>query len=82
MWDYKRFLDEGKTERLSVRAAIARAGGEKGFVPYRRGMALKAGDKVYTSNRGKGLMLAVIGKESLAEGVQITAAHIDSPGWI
>ena len=77
--DYKRFLDEGKTERLSVRAAIARAE-EKGFVQYRRGMALKAGDKVYTSNRGKGLMLAVIGKESLAEGVQITAAHIDSPG--
>ena len=76
--DYKRFLDEGKTERLSVRAAIARAEA-KGFVPYRRGMALKAGDKVYTSNRGKGLMLAVIGKESLAEGVQITAAHIDSP---
>ncbi len=76
--DYKRFLDEGKTERLSVRAAIARAE-EKGFVQYRRGMELKAGDKVYTSNRGKGLMLAVVGKESLAEGVQIAAAHIDSP---
>ena len=76
--DYKRFLDEGKTERLSVRAAIARAE-EKGFVQYRRGMELKAGNKVYTSNRGKGLMLAVIGKESLAEGAQITAAHIDSP---
>ena len=29
--DYKRFLDEGKTERLSVRAAIARAEA-KGFV--------------------------------------------------
>ena len=42
-------------------------------------MALKAGDKVYTCNRGKGLMLAVIGKESLAEGAQIAAAHIDSP---
>ena len=76
--DYKAFLNAGKTERLSARAAIA-AAEEKGFVQYKRGMALKAGDKVYTCNRGKGLMLAVIGKESLAEGVQIAAAHIDSP---
>ena len=76
--DYKVFLNEGKTERLSARAAIA-AAEAKGFVQYKRGMALKAGDKVYTCNRGKGLMLAVIGKESLAEGAQIAAAHIDSP---
>ena len=76
--DYKAFLNEGKTERLSARAAIA-AAEERGFVQYKRGMALKAGDKVYTCNRGKGLMLAVIGKESLAEGAQIAAAHIDSP---
>ena len=63
--DYKAFLNAGKTERLSARAAIA-AAEAKGFVQYKRGMALKAGDKVYTCNRGKGLMLAVIGKESLA----------------
>ena len=75
---YKAFLDAGKTERLSARAAIALA--EKhGFVAYKRGMPLSAGDKVYTCNRGKGLMLAVIGRRSLAEGAQITAAHIDSP---
>ena len=76
--DYKAFLNAGKTERLSARAAIA-AAEAKGFVQYKRGMALKAGDKVYTCNRGKGLMLAVIGKESMAEGAQIAAAHIDSP---
>ena len=75
---YKAFLDAGKTERLSARAAIALA--EKhGFVAYKRGMSLSAGDKVYTCNRGKGLMLAVIGRRSLAEGAQIAAAHIDSP---
>ena len=61
-----------------VREAVA-AAEAKGFVPYRRGMELKAGDRVYTCNRGKGLMLAVMGRESLAEGVQIAAAHIDSP---
>ena len=75
--DYKAFL-ANKTERLSALAAIA-AAEARGFVEYRRGMELKPGDKVYTCNRGKGLMLAVIGKESLAEGVQIAAAHIDSP---
>ena len=43
--DYKAFLTNGKTERLSVREAVA-AAEAKGFVPYRRGMELKAGDKV------------------------------------
>ena len=75
--DYKAFLGN-KTERLSARAAIAAAEAH-GFVEYRRGMALEARDKVYTCNRGKGLMLAVMGRESMAEGVQIAAAHIDSP---
>ena len=42
---YKAFLDAGKTERLSARTAIALA--EKhGFVAYKRGMSLSAGDKV------------------------------------
>lgn len=75
---YKRFLDAAKTEREAVDAAIALAE-EQGFVPFVRGMALKSGDKVYQSNRGKSLMLAVIGEASLAEGIQIGAAHIDSP---
>ncbi len=76
--DYKKFLDAGKTERDAVSAAIAIAEGY-GFRPYTRGMELSPGDKVYKSNRGKSLMLAVIGTESLAEGVNIGAAHIDSP---
>lgn len=75
---YKAFLDEAKTEREAVDAAIALAQ-KQGFVPYERGMALKPGDKVYCSNRGKSLLLAVIGEASMAEGVQIGAAHIDSP---
>ena len=75
---YKAFLDAAKTEREAVDEAIAQAQAQ-GFVPYERGMALKAGDKVYRSNRGKSLMLAVIGQAPLSEGVQIGAAHIDSP---
>ena len=75
---YKDFLDKGKTERLCVKEAVKLAEAQ-GFVPFRRGMELKAGDKVYTVNRAKSVMLAVIGEKSLAEGIQITASHIDSP---
>jgi len=42
-------------------------------------MALQAGDKVYMNNRGKSILLAVIGNESLASGANICAAHVDSP---
>jgi len=75
---YKAFLDAGKTERECVREGI-RLAEAQGFRPYQRGMELKAGDKVYVNNREKMLMLAVIGQKSLAEGVRINAAHIDSP---
>ena len=75
---YKKFLDDGMTEREAVDAAIALAEA-KGFKPFVRGMELKAGDKIYRSNRGKAVMLAVVGSESLDQGVNICAAHIDSP---
>ena len=76
--DYKKFLDDSMTEREAVETAIALAEA-KGFKPFARGMELKAGDKIYRSNRGKAIMLAVIGSKSLSEGVNIGAAHIDAP---
>ena len=76
--DYKSFLDAAKTEREAVKTAIALAE-TKGFRAFRRGEKLVPGDKVYCNNRGKALMLAVIGRRSLAEGANIAAAHIDSP---
>ena len=75
---YKQFLDGGKTERECVDRTIALAE-TAGFRPYVRGMELKPGDKVYQSNRGKAVMLAVIGRKGLDQGVNIGAAHIDSP---
>ena len=75
---YKTFLQQGKTERECARVAVELA--EKaGFKPYERGAALAAGDKIYRVNRDKSVMLAVIGRESLAQGAHIVAAHIDSP---
>ena len=63
--DYKAFLDRSKTERECVVSAVELA--EKaGFRELTAGMALKAGDKVYSVNRGKSILLAVIGKKPLS----------------
>ena len=75
---YKRYLNESRTERESVRNAIELAEAE-GFMEYLPGMALKTGDKVYYSNRGKALLLAVMGSEPMSAGAVVTAAHVDSP---
>ena len=75
---YMAFMDACKTEREATAWAVAEA--EKyGFVPYTPGMKIKTGDKIYYNNRGKAIALAVVGKESLAKGANICAAHVDSP---
>ncbi len=76
--DYKKFLDDAKTEREAVDASIAIAEAA-GFKPYSLGQSLKAGDKLYYNNRGKNLFLFTVGTESLENGIRISAAHIDSP---
>ena len=76
--DYMEFLNGSRTEREAVKNAIAEA--EKlGFAEYVPGMELKPGTKIYRNNRGKALMLAVIGKKSLADGCVIAGAHVDAP---
>lgn len=75
---YKTFLNGAKTEREATEIvkeeAIKRGFSE--FDPYKQ---YKAGEKVYFVNRDKAIILAVMGKKSLTEGVKIAAAHIDSP---
>ena len=75
---YKDFLTECKTER-EVAAFAVREAEKKGFVPFDNTKKYSTGDKVYYLNRGKAVILAVIGKKSVKEGVNIAAAHIDSP---
>ncbi len=75
---YKQYLDAGKTERECVDRTVAMAEAA-GFRAYERGMSLKPGDKVYRVNRGKAIMLAVMGRKGMEHGVNIAAAHIDSP---
>ena len=75
---YKAFLDVSKTERECVVSAI-RLAEAKGFKPYTPGMAVAPGDKLYYNNRGKAIMLMIIGQKPLSEGANIGAAHTDSP---
>ena len=75
---YMKFLDDAKTEREAVTASVALAEAN-GFTPYEFGKVYQAGEKVYLNVRGKSLILAVIGKNSLENGVRLLAAHIDSP---
>ena len=75
---YAAFMNACKTEREATAWATAEA--EKhGFKPAVPGMEVKPGDKIYLNNRGKSFMIAVVGTESLAEGANICAAHVDSP---
>lgn len=76
--EYKSFLDVAKTEREAVIYAVKELE-KNGFVEYRKGMELKAGDKIYCNNRGKAVLAAVIGTAPISEGVRLCAAHIDSP---
>ena len=75
---YMAFMDACKTEREATAWAVAEAE-KRGFKPFTPGMEAKAGDKIYYNNRGKAIALAVVGTESLANGVNICAAHVDSP---
>lgn len=76
--DYKKYLDASKTERECVEESV-RLAEARGFKPFVRGMDVKPGDKLYRVNRGKALMLAVVGSAPLNEGVNIGAAHVDAP---
>ena len=76
--DYKKFLDNGKTERECVDYTVAWLEKEH-FVPFEFGKKYAAGDRIYYNNRGRSIVFAVIGKKSLEAGVNIAAAHIDSP---
>ena len=75
---YKAFLDIAKTER-EASAEIVKMAKARGFVEFSAKNKYKPGDKVFYLNREKSVILAVIGKESIENGVNLVAAHIDSP---
>jgi len=76
--NYKKFLDNGKTERECVQQIIV-AAEKKGYKNIEDCKSLKAGDKVYITKMNKAIALFEIGKEPMEKGMNILCAHIDSP---
>ncbi len=76
--DYKTFLNEGKTERECVKAAVHRLE-NAGYEPIDFGKSYKPGDKVYYVNRSKALLMTTFGEKPVREGVRLNGAHIDAP---
>lgn len=76
--DYRKFLSVAKTERefTTESEKLAKA---NGFVNLEEVNEVKPGDKVYAINRGKNIVLFVIGNKPLTEGMNVLGAHIDSP---
>ncbi len=76
--EYRLALTKAKTERefcsLTVKMLES-----AGFCSLEDKQSLKAGDRVYNVNRGKGITAFVIGSEPINCGVNIVGAHIDSP---
>lgn len=75
---YKDFLNAAKTEREAVIETVKLAESH-GFKKYEFGKKYEAGDKFYFVNRGKAVILTVMGKKPLDSGIRLAAAHIDSP---
>lgn len=75
---YKNFLDIGKTEREFVTEGVKLAE-KQGYIDAEKLEKLQPGDKVYYVNRGKNLVLAVIGKEPIIKGINYVVSHVDSP---
>lgn len=76
--EYRSFLDKAKTEREFTMEAQQLLE-ENGFVNLNNVEKIKSGDKIYTINRGKGVIAAVIGTEDFTEGLSVVGAHIDAP---
>ncbi len=76
---YKKFLDNGKTERETVDETVKMMEAA-GYKPYTLGDKINKGDKLYLNNRGKALFILRAGTADVAKnGVRILVAHVDSP---
>ena len=79
---YRAFLSVSKTERECTtffKEEAEKAGFKDLDEIIAENGTVKAGDKVYRTNRGKNIALFVIGEEPLSKGMNILGAHIDSP---
>lgn len=79
---YKQFLSSCKTERECIKYAVEQAK-KHGFKSLdeliKTNGKLSSGDKVFAINMDKALVLFVVGKKLIEEGINIVGAHVDAP---
>ncbi|XUW98469.1 aminopeptidase [Wukongibacter sp. M2B1] len=80
--EYKDFLDKGKTERECV-DSIIRIAKLKGFTNLEdvisKDEKIEPGMKLYANNKGKAVLLLIVGEEKIEGGINVLGTHIDSP---
>ena len=76
--EYINFLNKAKTEYKCVEYILEELK-ENGFQDLNEVEKLSLGDKIYFVNKERSIYAAIIGKESLTNGLNIIGAHIDSP---
>lgn len=76
--EYKNFLNKSKTERECVEYVLKKAK-SFGFTEFDKSKVYKPGDKIYSINRNRNIVLSVIGKNGLKNGAKLAISHIDAP---
>ena len=76
--NYMDFLNVSKTEREFIKNA-RKVANENGYKDIMEFDTLKPGDKIYFVNREKSMYLAIIGEETIENGLHIIGSHVDSP---
>lgn len=81
-FQYRRFLNTGKTERECITEAV-RLAEKNGYQNLnqliKNRQAIKPGDQIYISHMGKAAVFFRIGEQPLECGMNIIGAHVDSP---
>ena len=75
---YKKFLDNGKTER-EVAAESEQMLKDAGYVEFDPKKTYQPGDKVYFVQFKKAVVASTIGTRSFEDGFRLVIAHTDSP---
>ena len=75
---YKKFLDNGKTER-EVAAESEQMLKDAGYVEFDPKKTYKPGDKVYYLQYKQAVVASTIGNRSYEDGFRLVIAHPDSP---
>ncbi len=80
--EYRGFIDHCKTERECT-AELVKTAKAAGYADLeqivREHRPLKPGDRVFRNWMNKSVVMFIVGRQPLADGMQILGAHIDSP---